>query len=443
MKPTVFIDTNCCRNPSWGQLLGNRDELKGVAEIANIVIPSVVIDEILQQKADQFSTNKSKLADNPLVQMREDISAAVEHLSLNDVCAQNREDREITFQEVELLKSASAFERIYELALSKEPPFEIGSDKGFKDACIAVTIEQYIDNSPEDEEVYLLTRDGRLGDFFRQKGPDGRVVVVRTADDLVGKIKVSGRMELAQDDSTANGAAKSVGKEASDEASISDKPLMDWTKDLVGNLRKSSSFAQTHALIKELEVTRNSLSPDQCIELLRSAVENNQIYWLLEDADVKDFFNPIFERYQEYLTEKEYREYLKWSKLPYERAEADNDIYISDEEKVLFNRFSNMMVESLDCIDDDVKFIEDPVEALRNLTGMLSSHLFDDDLQDSQCLARCLLSGSFETKEKTVDLETVRSFVEMLDGSSSKKREAILKNLGSRLDATRNDLLFR
>lgn len=433
MRPTVFVDTNCCRNASWDNLLGNRDELKGIEEIASIVIPSVVIDEIMQQKADNFDKHKTNLMDNPLVRLCDAVDINADRLSLGNVYTLDRRDREIDFQEVELKKTAEAFERIYDLALSKQPPFQSESDKGFKDACIAVTIEQYLESAPKEERVYLLTKDARLSDFFRRKGPSGRVNIVQSASGLIEKIREQNGGGLCQGDRGVCATSEPWQVGLVDRALIPDKPSGAQAEALVAGLRKSRSFVQTHSLVAELAAVQSDITPDQYLALLRSAIANNQIYWLLGDEDVKDFFDPIFKNYQEHLTEKEYREYLKWSGLPYEREETEDDIYISSEDKALFNAFSDMVIESLDYIDESAKFVDSSEDVLRDLKAELSNHLFDDNLHNGRGVIRCLLSGEFETKEQAIDLGTIRSFCEMLEDASRKKRRAILKNLKTRL----------
>jgi len=51
MKPKVIIDTNKARNDKgFDQLLGNRSEIERFAQKCDIILPSMVIDEIIHQK---------------------------------------------------------------------------------------------------------------------------------------------------------------------------------------------------------------------------------------------------------------------------------------------------------------------------------------------------------------------------------------------------------
>jgi predicted nucleic acid-binding protein len=64
-------------------------------------------------------------------------------------------------------------------------------------------------------------------------------------------------------------------------------------KDLViRDLANSASFAQTHSIIAKLRQF-SDFSTAQVNAIVQAAISNNQIYWIIEDADVYDFLQDV------------------------------------------------------------------------------------------------------------------------------------------------------
>lgn len=67
----------------------------------------------------------------------------------------------------------------------------------------------------------------------------------------------------------------------------------DYAKDkLIDSLENSSSFAMTHMIIAEIQ-QYNEWSEDQIVRLCRAGVYNSQIFWILNDRDVKNFYQSL------------------------------------------------------------------------------------------------------------------------------------------------------
>jgi hypothetical protein len=64
----------------------------------------------------------------------------------------------------------------------------------------------------------------------------------------------------------------------------------------VARLAGSASFEQTHAAISELSAIE-FFSTKQVNYLVKILSQNNQIYWILSDAEVRDFFDSLYERF--------------------------------------------------------------------------------------------------------------------------------------------------
>lgn len=60
-------------------------------------------------------------------------------------------------------------------------------------------------------------------------------------------------------------------------------------EELIDKLEDSSSFSNTHAIIEQMSVIKE-WSVEQKSKLIKIALENNQVTYILKDADVKDFY---------------------------------------------------------------------------------------------------------------------------------------------------------
>ena len=60
-------------------------------------------------------------------------------------------------------------------------------------------------------------------------------------------------------------------------------------EELIDKLEDSSNFANTHSIIEQMSEIKE-WSEDQKCKLLKIALENNQVTYILKDADVRDFY---------------------------------------------------------------------------------------------------------------------------------------------------------
>lgn len=65
-------------------------------------------------------------------------------------------------------------------------------------------------------------------------------------------------------------------------------------EELIDKLEDSSSFSNTHAIIEQMSVIKE-WAEDQKYKLSKIALENNQVTYILKDADVRDFYCMICE----------------------------------------------------------------------------------------------------------------------------------------------------
>jgi hypothetical protein len=300
MSVKIIVDTNGLLNKkSPDQLLGNRKELQKVVDTpdAELVIPAIVMDEIIFQKASMLRLAKQTLVDNAYYKrLPDDVRLAAEANDLDET--KLRSDQSIPFTEIGITDKATAFTKIRKLAINHEAPFakynpgdKTNTDKGFKDACIAIAIDEYL-AAIEDDRVIFVSSDGRLSEYFAN---NDRVVCVSNVDDALGQIEPAATEAILED----NRPAATIKPLSQERLAI---------QALLTDFRNTGSFAETHGLIPKLKsmAKSNKLTDDGYMDILASTVQNSQIAWLLGDEDVRSFILPIFTKYGDRLDTESY-----------------------------------------------------------------------------------------------------------------------------------------
>jgi hypothetical protein len=302
VKPKIIIDTNKARNDKgFDQLLGNRAEIEKFVEKCDIILPSMVIDEIIHQKKKYFEISKQSLTSGQLYKKLPPVTRAQidTHLQFDERAL--RSDQSIPYTVIDITDKQAAFDEIQKLAVNYEAPFEVYSvelgknkadntDKGFKDAYIALTISQYINSLADGEKVFVLVRDRRFEEYLDK---NDRIICVSDFDGFNARYIVP---EVRS--ATVQGTAR-ITSEPQDRQVI---------KGLLTGFRNTANFTSTHSLVGKLSAaaTANKLTADDYLDILTSTAQNNQINWLLGDDDVREFILPIFKRYGERLNAEQY-----------------------------------------------------------------------------------------------------------------------------------------
>jgi hypothetical protein len=297
MKPKVILETSMVRNDKgFDQLLGRRNEIEKFAEKCDIILPSMVIDEIIYQKKKYFEVSKQNFTVGHLYKkLPPEIQVQIDtHLQFNDTAL--RSDQSIPYAVIDLQDKAAAFDEIRELAINHEAPFaiykvEVGmnktdnTDKGFKDAYIALTINQYVNSLPNNEKVFVLIRDRR---FEENLDKNDRLVCVSSFSEFEARYQVTESRSA-----TIQGTARII-PETRERQQI---------RTLLTEFRNTPNFASTHNLVIKLTkaFAANRLTNDDCLDTLVSTAQNNQISGILGDPDVMEFILPIFKKYGERL----------------------------------------------------------------------------------------------------------------------------------------------
>lgn len=164
---TIFLDTNSIRNEKPLRFFGNVKELEKVSNLADIAIPSIVIDEIKRQKRRHLEAQIKKLRENYFLQI-----AGIDELQLS-ICEKHIDEHieylfsnsqnEFSYKTISLNHDGK-LDAIRDFAIKNTPPFNSDSDKGFKDSYIYFTILDFLKDA--DDDVFLLTNDSLLKQAF-------------------------------------------------------------------------------------------------------------------------------------------------------------------------------------------------------------------------------------------------------------------------------------
>lgn len=421
----VVVDTNASRNEnSYSQLLGNRAELSEIAAVADLYIPQVVIDEIVQQKRRSFENEKAKLSRSQLISLTGGTVGKIQDLSFDDYEERLRKDQSIPFATIDIGGYEKAFERIYSWALNNEAPFDKGSDKGFKDACIVMSIEHMLESldPTADFPVFLLSNDARLTSFF---AADDRVVKVSSSVELLALLS-EGQEEPFDSEKTLKRDMHIVNANGDNE--------IGGHRALLDDLKSSSTFARTHNLLAQSRYKSSDFTDEEAIDLVETAVSNNQISWILSDADVYEFFVPLFERVGHSLTDDVRREFIQRAELEALYSYKREAVGYSQQEVRIIQHFIREVDDSVESICFDSTYVQDPDDLVANLLKVLQTHIFDDVLPSCRILIDCLIEGAYEVTGHQVRLSAVQDFTDLLQRSTPAFKERIYKNITAHLD---------
>lgn len=315
MKYKAVFDTNSIRNAeSVADFLGGRSELERFLKVSEIIIPDIVIEEIKNQKRKHLISKRDSFLSNPFHFLRKVDEEETKSFDIEKWILALAGVESLPYSVITL--TTNVLEDIKKLALGNLPPFDEMSDKGFKDAYIYFTILEYLSNI-EGENIFVVTKDDRLKMAFEG---NARVSVVKDFDEFEKYIDtyfkeeyfISRLKEEVSENITAdcieeiwlNTEENWTIKLSCDqklyfvEVDFSSREIIDFTDfnftEGIAGLIISGSFSTTHYYIKVIEDYVRYFSDQEIQNLIEAATNNNQIYSITTDEDVKEFFVPIF-----------------------------------------------------------------------------------------------------------------------------------------------------
>lgn len=329
MEKVVF-DTNIIRNTDVNNFLGGRSELEKFSEVAEVVIPDLVIEEIKNQKRTSLKSKKTSFMDNPfhwLIGLNQDdtknfdIEAYLDKL-IND---------ESFKYHVISVTDYSIFKKITELAIHNQPPFEEKSDKGFKDAYIYFAILEYL-QTIADKKIFVCCKDGKLTEALNKHS---EIIVIKNYEEFleqtIGKYQTTYYIEKLKSEIDQNIEKENITKlwinindnevisiELNDQIYVvefdsgeivSNENINTYTAD-INNLVNSGSFATTHKYINSLTSYLQFLTDEEIINIMQGVKDNEQVHWILSDDDVKQFVTTLYDGKKDILS-NELKESIK------------------------------------------------------------------------------------------------------------------------------------
>lgn len=316
MKYKAIFDTNSIRNAeSATDFLGGRSELEEFLKVAEIIIPDIVIDEIKSQKRKHLISKRDSFLSNPFHFLRKVDEEGTKNFDIGAWIAELINNEKIPHTVIRLTRE-NALEEIRNLCLDNCAPFDDSTDRGFKDAYIYITVLDFLETLGE-EKIFLITKDVRLkqafdknskiivvadfeefekntGDYFRQS-----YFIDKLKDELSEEINPK-HIQGIWLNVNENWVLKLIvgDKTYLIEIDFSSREILDYTdfnlSESINNLKLSGGFASTHSSITEIKDYIRYFSDQDIIDLVQAATENQQIYWIATDEDVKEFFNEVF-----------------------------------------------------------------------------------------------------------------------------------------------------
>ena len=311
----IVIDTNSSMNRTHSGFFGFRDDLQRFAEVSELIFPKIVLDEIKAQKSRLLVEKRSKILVNPFMELADLPKSKIEDYDIDTLIDKTLSSEAIPFQLVELEDANQAFKKMYEWAIKNEAPFGVDNDKGFKDAYIACVLYELL-NKHDDECIFLCTKDERLALTFKS---DPRVQVIQGFQDFQSyslgaflddylRTKISEELELKDyeiKDGWLNVDSNWVLRLSADNSetlvvidSEAREIITHTDEDVdehIKRLEVSMNFQNTHSAIAGLSQFTAYLSKVQIEAIMRASTENDQIYWIATDEDVKSLLLPLFE----------------------------------------------------------------------------------------------------------------------------------------------------
>ncbi|MGD9623331.1 MAG: PIN domain-containing protein [Arcobacter sp.] len=172
IKEKVIFDTNFLLEKKLKNFFGKKDQLIKFSKVADIIIPDMVVQELLEWYKRNFEKEKEQFLKMALPNV---LSHNTDSIKIDETLNQLLDLETGLFQVIDLKNPKYIFD-MKQLALKKEPPFvpDDGSDKGFKDAYIYFTVLEYLEGI-EDKYIFFVTNDKLLKVAF-EKNPNIRVV---------------------------------------------------------------------------------------------------------------------------------------------------------------------------------------------------------------------------------------------------------------------------
>lgn len=433
----VFLDTNSINSTSLDTLFGQVDELAKLQAIAHIVLPEIVFDELIAHKQRYFEEERNKLLKSRLLSNFSVGREQLKELTFDSYREDMIQRNSIKYELASIQDSKAAMEQLYKLAIRNEAPFEKGSDKGFKDACVVITIDEYVRQHTEYSSVLLITKDNRMSEYFDSE--ECRVTTVKDIEAALKALAPRAGMEGTKTDEIRTCLLPETSKEQA-EIKVGD---LNAISALINELENSHSFFETHKIVDKYRcMDLNHLSSRDGRRILEACASNDQVSYILADNDIASFITPIFLQYQQNLDVAEYSIFVDALGLPNDRMDDSGNIILSRSEKEAYNNFTQGLVAHIQSrgfdssISTDISWIEGQLDQLVILGSV------DENAISWSRIASIFIKGDVTASGARVKVSVLKEFLSLLQHGSDAKASAIINAIAFRLGEIDQDYPF-
>lgn len=312
----VIFDTNSIRNEKLNEFFGSQNKLKAISEYAEIIIPDLVFDEILNQKKKKFNENESNLKSNHLFKLSEfeenkiiNIDKKIQELVANI---------NFQFNKIEVENYVECLKFIKSKAISNLSPFEEKSDKGFKDCYIVYTIKEYVDKTGTNNATFIVcSKDQKLKNAIIEISEN--IIIADNIDDIKSKT-----IQQYEDDYFIEKLQEELGNKNISNSNIkglyfntdyndileividkeeylvhiSEREILGYelkesVEKAIQLFEESPSFAETHNRLIKVNDFFDYLGKIYLEKILNAVIKNSQISYIVEDIDIQQFLSDI------------------------------------------------------------------------------------------------------------------------------------------------------
>ena len=112
------------------------------------------------------------------------------------------------------------------------------------------------------------------------------------------------------------------------------------------------------------------------------------------------------------------------------------EIEFSYDEKDAYRAFSNTLFGAISKIQQGTKYYDDIDKIQSNLELLYKKVMLEESISDSNLIIRCFVNGAHYFKKRFyIPVDQLKSFIQLLRSCSKEKRNIILSNLYTKLDA--------
>lgn len=437
-KPVAFLDTNSINSSSLDTLFGNADDLAQLESLARIILPSVVFDELVEHKRRHFDQERQKLMKNHLLPSLSGSREKLQELTFESYEKAMKGNCSIKYEVIALQDREAAMTRMYDLAIRNKAPFEENSDKGFKDALVVMTIDEYLENHPECDCALLVTNDNRMAEYFGHTA--NRVTVV---PNIMEALKVLSLSHCDTGNAKADSSQACISQSNDSNPSEGDKGNTNQVNALIDDLNNSRSFAETHAVIaKYKDVDFTNLSSREGRMILEACVANDQVSYILSDEDVDGFIRPLFLKFQESLGNDAYSMFVDALGLPNERHDASGHVMLSRSERDAYNDFVQGLMSNIRSRDFDSSITTDAIAIEDGLDRLIALEAIDEHAVSWRDVALVFVKDGVTASSSIVKAGVLQTFLSLLQHGSDEKEKAIINAIAFRLEEVDLDIPF-